>query len=488
MMMLKEILYKAGIRDVLGSTDVVISGVAFDSRKAETYGLFVALRGEQTDGHHYIDQAIENGAIAVVCEQFPEHTRKEVTYILVTNSHTALGYIAANFYGNPSSKLKLVGVTGTNGKTTIASLLFKLFNKLGHKAGLLSTISYRIGNNEIPATHTTPDALRINIMLQQMVEEGCTHCFMEVSSHAVEQGRIAGLTFTGGIFTNLTHDHLDYHGSFDAYLKAKKKFFDGLPSTAFALVNKDDPNGEVMLQNCKAVRKTYALHQMADFRCRVLDNQFTGLHLSLDDVECWSRLIGSFNAYNLLAIYGTAILLNEEKMTVLTELSNIGPVDGRFQHIRAGNITGIVDYAHTPDALKNVLETISDIRTGNESVITVVGCGGDRDKGKRPLMAAIACEKSDKVILTSDNPRSENPAEILKDMEAGIPGEYARKSLTIPDRGEAIKAACALANSGDIILIAGKGHEKYQEIQGVKHPFDDLAVLQTHFDLMHDRT
>ncbi|MCB0429248.1 MAG: UDP-N-acetylmuramoyl-L-alanyl-D-glutamate--2,6-diaminopimelate ligase [Flavobacteriales bacterium] len=487
MMVLKEILYKAGIRDVLGSTDVVITSMTFDSRHAETYGLFVAIRGEKSDGHDYIAQAIENGAAAIVCETFPDEIRKEITYVQVNDSQQALGQMASNFYGNPSQKIKLVGVTGTNGKTTIATLLYKLFNNLGHPSGLLSTISYRIGHEEIPATHTTPDAIRINEMLARMVEKHCTHCFMEVSSHAVQQGRTSGLTFTGGIFTNLTHDHLDYHGSFDAYLKAKKKFFDQLPQDAFALVNKDDVHGEIMIQNCKALRKTYACHHLADFKCKILDNQFSGLHLLLDDTEIWTKLIGSFNASNMLAIYGAALLLGEDRMDVLTAISNLNPVEGRFQYIRAGNVTGIVDYAHTPDALENVLATVADIRTGNEQVITIIGCGGDRDKAKRPLMAAIACNHSDKVILTSDNPRSEDPHTIIKDMEAGVPGEHVRKCLTIPDRREAIKTACALARPGDIILLAGKGHEKYQEINGVRHPFDDLEVLKIQFDLTLNR-
>ncbi len=478
MKLLRDILYKANLVDVIGSTNLAITSVCFDSRKAERDCLFVAVRGTKTDGHAFIPQVIEAGAVAIVCEEFPEVMNEKVTYVKVKSSSEALGMIASNFYDNPSSKLKVVGVTGTNGKTTIATLLYDLFRAFGYGAGLVSTVRIKINNEEMPATHTTPDALSLNALFADMTAKGCKYCFMEVSSHAVVQGRIAGVEFAGGLFTNITHDHLDYHGSFDEYIKAKKRFFDQLPSEAFALVNKDDPHGEVMLQNTKALKKTYALKSQADFKCKILENQFTGLLLNMDGTEMWSKLIGSFNAYNLLAVCATAILLKEEKMNVLTTLSTLSPVEGRFQYLRTNaGITGIVDYAHTPDALRNVLQTITNIRTGNETVITVVGCGGDRDAAKRPVMARIACDLSDKVILTSDNPRSEDPEEIIRQMQKGVEPLHFKKVLAITDRKEAIKTACSVAKRGDIILVAGKGHEKYQEIKGVKHPFDDMQVL-----------
>jgi UDP-N-acetylmuramoyl-L-alanyl-D-glutamate--2,6-diaminopimelate ligase len=484
MKLLKDILYKAGLIELVGSSNVAIMAISFDSRKIEKNSLFVAVKGTQSDGHQYIDQTISKGAIAILCEELPATLNKEVTYIKVKDTSIALGVVAANFYDNPSERLKLIGVTGTNGKTTTVTLLFNLFKKLGYKVGLLSTVKNQINNDVLSATHTTPDAIQLNALLHQMVEKGCTHCFMEVSSHAVVQNRIAGVHFTGGVFTNITHDHLDYHKTFNEYIKAKKQFFDMLGSNAFALTNKDDANGEVMLQNTKATKKRYSLRSMADYKCRVVENQFSGLLLNIDGSEVWSKLIGSFNAYNLLAVYATAILLKEDKTNVLTTLSSLGAVEGRFQHIRTDDgIIGIVDYAHTPDALSNVLKTINDIRTGNEQVITVVGCGGDRDAAKRPVMAKIACDLSTRVILTSDNPRSESAEAIIQEMQKGVDGVNHKKTISITDRSEAIKTACSYAKSGDILLIAGKGHEKYQEIKGVKHPFDDMQVLQENLKL-----
>ncbi|MCW3083657.1 MAG: UDP-N-acetylmuramyl-tripeptide synthetase [Bacteroidetes bacterium] len=484
MKLLKDILYKAGIIEVVGSTNVAITALSFDSRKIEKDSLFIAIKGTVSDGHKYIDDTIAKGAIAILCEDLPAELNEKVTYIKVKDPTAAMGIVAGNFYDNPSEKIKLVGVTGTNGKTTTVTLLFNLFKKLGYKTGLLSTVKNQINNDVITATHTTPDAIQLNALLRQMIDKGCTHCFMEVSSHAVVQNRIAGIHFTGGVFTNITHDHLDYHKTFDEYIKAKKKFFDGLSADAFALTNRDDVNGEVMLQNTRAAKHTYSLRSMAEFKCRVVENQFSGLLLNIDNQEVWSKLIGSFNAYNLLAVYATAILLKEDKINVLTTLSTLGSVEGRFQYVRTDNgVIGIVDYAHTPDALINVLKTINDIRTGNEQIITVVGCGGDRDKAKRPLMARIAADLSNKVILTSDNPRSEEPEAIIRDMQIGIDGVNYKKTISITDRSEAIKTACSYANPGDIVLVAGKGHEKYQEIKGVKHDFDDMLVLQENLKL-----
>ena len=486
MKLLKDIIYKAGIEEVIGSTQVAIEKVCFDSRAIEKFTLFIAVSGTQVDGHQFISKGIEAGAVAIVCEQFPEEIKAEVTYIKVVNSSAALGVIAANFYDNPAAEIKLVGVTGTNGKTTTATLLHDLYIQLGHKSGLLSTVVNKIGTQEIEATHTTPDAIQLNALLRYMIAEECEYCFMEVSSHAIHQNRIAGLDFAGGVFTNLSHDHLDYHKTFDEYLKAKKFFFDGLGESAFALVNKDDKNGLVMLQNTKAQKNTYALKSMSDYSCKIVESDFSGMLLNVDGSEVWTKLIGKFNAYNLLAIYSTAILLGQEKLEVLTAISNLVSVDGRFQYVKSqNNIAGIVDYAHTPDALQNVLKTINDIRTGNEKVITIVGCGGDRDKEKRPIMAKIACELSDKIILTSDNPRSENPDEIIKDMRQGVEGIYFNKVLAISNREEAIRTACSLAADGDIILVAGKGHEKYQEINGEKLPFDDMEILKETFQLMN---
>lgn len=482
--LLKDILYKAGIVEVIESTNVAITAISFDSRKIEKDSLFVAIKGTQSDGHQYIDASISKGAVAILCEDFPSTIIEKITYIKVKDASAALGIIASNFYDNPSEHIKLIGIIGTNGKTTTVTLLFNLFKKLGYKVGLLSTVKNQINNDILSATHTTPDSIQLNALLRQMVDKGCTHCFMEVSSHAVVQNRIAGVQFAGGVFTNITHDHLDYHKTFDEYIKAKKKFFDGLGADAFALTNKDDVNGEVMLQNTRAAKYRYSLRSMADFKCKVVENQFSGLLLSLDNQEVWSKLIGNFNAYNLLTVYATAMLLKEDKTNVLTTLSTLSSVEGRFQYVRTDNgVIGIVDYAHTPDALINVLKTINDIRTGNEQVITVVGCGGDRDATKRPIMAKIACDLSSRVIITSDNPRSENPDTIIKEMQKGVDGVNRKKTISITDRREAIKTACSYANVGDIILIAGKGHEKYQEIKGVKHDFDDMLVLQENLKL-----
>lgn len=484
MKLLKDILYKVGLVEIVGSTNVAIAAISFDSRKIEMDSLFVAVKGTLSDGHKYIDDTIAKGAVAVLCEELPDVLNEKITYIKVNDASVALGIVAGNFYDNPSESLVLVGVTGTNGKTTTVTLLFSLFKKMGYSVGLLSTVKNQINNEIIPATHTTPDAIQLNALLRQMLDKGCTHCFMEVSSHAVMQNRISGIHFSGGVFTNITHDHLDYHKTFQEYIKAKKRFFDMLGPDAFALTNIDDANGELMLQNTKATKKTYSLHAMADFRCKVVENQFSGLLLNIDNNEVWSKLIGNFNAYNLLTVYATAVLLKEDKTNVLTTLSTLSSVEGRFQYIRSDSgIIGIVDYAHTPDALMNVLKTIKDIRTGNEQVITVVGCGGDRDAAKRPIMAKIACDLSNKVILTSDNPRSEEPEAIIKQMEKGVDAVNHKKTIAITDRSEAIKMACSIAKAGDIILVAGKGHEKYQEIKGVKHPFDDMQVLKENFKL-----
>lgn len=482
MKLLSDILYKTRLEEIIGSTNVAISSVTFDSRKVKKDSLFIATRGTASDGHHYIEVAIENGAVAVVCEDLPETLNENITYVKVLDSSASLGYIACHFYDNPSEKLKLVGITGTNGKTTTVTLLFNLFRGLGYNVGLLSTVENKINTTVIPSTHTTPDALALNELLAKMVEAGCQYAFMEVSSHAIVQHRITGLKFTGAAFSNITHDHLDYHKTFEEYIKAKKMFFDNLQDDAFALTNKDDRNGLVMLQNTKAKKYSYGLKSIADFKCRVIENHLNGLLLNIDNQDVWVKLIGSFNAYNVLVVYAIALLLKQDKVQVLTTLSNLNSVEGRFQYIKSKNgIVAIIDYAHTPDALKNVLETIKDIRTGNEQVITLVGCGGDRDAAKRPIMAQIACEYSNKVILTSDNPRSENPEDILNQMQAGISPAEMKKTLRISDRKEAIKTAVAFAKEGDIILIAGKGHEKYQEISGVKHPFDDFEIVKENF-------
>jgi len=478
MKLLKDILYRAGIEEVVGSTNVAIENVCIDSRQAKKFSLFIAVKGTQMDGHDYIDKAIEQGSLAIVCEELPENLVKEVNYVQVKNSRYAAGMIASNFYGNPTENLKLVGITGTNGKTTTATLLYELFVALGYKVGLISTVRNMINGVEVAATHTTPDPINLNKLLAEMVEAGCEFCFMEVSSHALHQHRVAGLEFTGAIFTNITHDHLDYHETFSNYIAAKKMLFDGLSSKAFALVNVDDKNGEVMVQNTKAKVISYGLRSMADRKAKILENNLTGLILNIDGQEVITRLIGSFNAYNILSVYAAAIELKEEKLQILTTLSNLHSPEGRFQFFKTpNNILGIVDYAHTPDALDNVLSTIHELRTGNEKLLTLVGCGGDRDKTKRPEMARIAAEGSDKVILTSDNPRSEEPQQIIEDMKKGLNPVTVRKAVTILDRSEAIRTACMLAQSGDIILVAGKGHEKYQEIKGVRTPFDDMEIL-----------
>ena len=483
MRLLKDILDNAGVREITGSADIEIHSLKFDSRTVEPGCLYFAVRGTASDGHQFIPEAINSGAVAVVCEKIPENREGNVTFILVNDGSYAKAIIASNFHGNPSSFLNLIGVTGTNGKTTTVTLLHQLFQKLGYKTGLISTIQNKIQDRNLSTTHTTPDPVQLNELLAKMVEEGCTYCFMEVSSHALVQHRVTGLTFRGGIFTNLTHDHLDYHKTFDAYLKAKKIFFDNLPVNAFALINKDDKNGQMMVQNTKASVSTYSMRSMADYRCRILENQFQGLHLSMDGTDCWFRLIGSFNAYNLLAVYATAVLLGGERQKVLTLLSLCEPVEGRFNYILTpGAVTAIVDYAHTPDALQNVLETIQSIRSHKEKIITVVGAGGNRDAAKRPVMAKIACNLSDRVILTSDNPRFEEPEAILDDMKKGIEPKFATKVLVIVNRKEAIKTACALAQPGDIILVAGKGHETYQEIKGIKYPFDDKMILKEVFE------
>ena len=459
-----------------GSLDVIISELVFDSRKARRGTAFFAIQGTTVNGHDFIPAVIEAGCKVIISEidiVVPE----DVTLILTDNSSKTLALMANHFYDEPSKNLKLIGVTGTNGKTTTTTLLFNLYTKLGFHCGLLSTVVNKIGNQNIPSTHTTPDPVSLNALLAEMVEDGCSHCFMEVSSHAIHQHRTTGLTFTGGVFTNITHDHLDYHKTFAEYIKVKKTFFDNLGENAFTLTNVDDKNGLVMLQNTKASKHTFALKSPAEFKAKVIENQFTGLVLSLNGVELWTRLIGDFNAYNLLAVYGVSQLLGENSTEVMTVISNLESVEGRFEYFQSiTGITAIVDYAHTPDALENVLKTITNIRTKNETVYTVVGCGGDRDKGKRPKMAAIACEMSDKVILTSDNPRSEDPQVILDEMMAGVEGIYFKKTLSILDRAQAIKTAVAMAVKGDIILIAGKGHEKYQDIKGVKHDFDDMKI------------
>lgn len=479
MIILKEIIYKVAIEAVKGSTDIAIDKMDFDSRNIGANDVFVAIRGTISDGHDYIEKAIWQGAIAIVCDTFPETITKGITYIQVKDTNKALAYMAANYFENPSENLKLVGITGTNGKTTVASLLYQLFKKAGFKVGLLSTVKILVDEKEYKATHTTPDSITINHYLKEMIDEGVEYCFMEVSSHGIHQKRTEGLHFAGGVFTNLSHDHLDYHPTFAEYRDVKKSFFDNLPKTAFALSNIDDKNGQVMLQNTVAKKLTYALKSYADYKAQILENQLSGLLLKINGNEVWVKLIGTFNAYNLLAIYGTAVQLGLESLEVLRLLSDLESVSGRFQFIVSNsNITAIVDYAHTPDALENVLKTINDIRTKNEQLISVVGCGGNRDKAKRPIMASIAAELSDKVILTSDNPRNEDPEVIIQEMEQGVAPQNYKKSLSITDRKQAIKTACQLAQPNDIILIAGKGHETYQEIQGIRHDFDDMKIVK----------
>jgi UDP-N-acetylmuramoyl-L-alanyl-D-glutamate--2,6-diaminopimelate ligase len=482
---LQDILYKVSIRSVHGNTIIPVRDLQLDSRKVSAGSVFIAVKGSAADGHRFIEQVLQQGAVAVICETMPAELKEGVAYVQVENSAAAAGYMAHNFYGQPSEKVKLIGVTGTNGKTTIATLLFKLFTLLGYKCGLLSTVQNHIGNEIVPATHTTPDAISLNALLQQMVNSGCTHVFMETSSHAIHQHRITGLKYAGGLFSNITHDHLDYHKTFDEYIRVKKSFFDLLPSDAFAISNADDKRGQVMLQNTHAHKYLYSLRTMAEFKGKILENRLTGLVMTINDQEVHFRLIGEFNAYNLLAVYGAAVCLGEDKLEVLRCLSEITGAEGRFDYIISPNqkIIGIVDYAHTPDALLNVLATIKKLREGHEQVITVVGCGGDRDKTKRPVMAEVTCEHSDRVVFTSDNPRGEDPLQILADMETGLSTAAKRKYVSVADRKEAIKLAVSMAKPGDIVLIAGKGHEKYQEIKGVKHPFDDKQVMREMFEL-----
>jgi UDP-N-acetylmuramoyl-L-alanyl-D-glutamate--2,6-diaminopimelate ligase len=483
-MNLQKLLENIEVVEVFGSVETEVKGIEFDSRKVGEGKLFVAQRGVHVDGHIFIAKAIEKGASVVVCEEIPLEIPSEVTFVKVEDANRVLGELAAAFYDYPSKKMKVVGITGTNGKTSIATLLQKLFLRQGYNVGLISTISYKINEREETASHTTPNALKIQELLAEMVSEGCEFCFMEVSSHAIHQKRIEGIEFAGGVFTNITHDHLDYHKTFAEYIKAKKAFFDGLPKGAFAITNIDDKNGLVMLQNTKAEKLTFSNRSMADYRCKVIESHFDGMLLNLDNQEVWTRFVGLFNASNLLAVYATAIQLGQEKQEVLSIISDLQPVQGRFEIIRSlDGKYAIVDYAHTPDALKNVLAAISEIRTRNEQVITVVGAGGDRDKTKRPEMANEACLASDKVILTSDNPRTENPTDILKDMEAGVEAQFRNKVVTIESRHDAIKTAAMLAQPGDIILIAGKGHENYQEINGVKHHFDDKEEIKNCFGI-----
>ncbi|MCO5232594.1 MAG: UDP-N-acetylmuramoyl-L-alanyl-D-glutamate--2,6-diaminopimelate ligase [Chitinophagales bacterium] len=479
----RDILYGVNIIEVYGSTQIEVEALAINSRQIEYGWAFFALKGTSVDGHQYIHSAIQQGAVLIVCEQLPIEKNSNVTYIVVQDSHKALGIVAANFYDHPSEKLKLVGITGTNGKTTVSTLCYQLFKGLGYKVGLLSTVQNIINDEVYPSTHTTSDAIHINSLLHKMVEQGCEYAFMEVSSHAIHQDRIFGLLFTGGVFTNITHDHLDYHKTFMEYIYAKKKFFDNLPKTAFALVNKDDARWEIMLQNCKAKQLTFAIKTIADYQTRILEDSFNGLVLSIDKTELHTQLMGRFNAYNLLTVIAIADQLKMDSIQTLTQLSMLKGAIGRFEWIKSAqeSIIGIVDYAHTPDALKNVLDTIREVRTGNEQLITIIGCGGDRDKGKRPKMALIASELSDKVIITTDNPRSEDPMDIIQQMQEGVPREYYKKIIIQADRKEAIRTATIMANKGDIILIAGKGHETYQEIKGVKYPFNDKAILQETF-------
>jgi UDP-N-acetylmuramoyl-L-alanyl-D-glutamate--2,6-diaminopimelate ligase len=482
---LQDILYKVHLKEVHGSTSVEVNDIQIDSRSVSKGSVFVAIKGEKTDGHKFFDKAIELGASVLVGEIMPEKFVDGVTYLQVQNTHEAVAYMAHNFYGEPSRKVKLVGVTGTNGKTTIATVLFKLFNQLGYKCGLISTVQNQIADEIIPSTHTTPDAVSLNALLAKMADAGCNYVFMEVSSHAIHQHRATGLHFIGGLFSNITHDHLDYHKTFDEYIKVKKKFFDDLPASSFAISNADDKRGTVMLQNTHAKKYYYSLKTVAEFKGKILDNALTGLQMLVNDREVHFRLIGEFNAYNLLAVYGAAVCLGEKPEEVLTALSMLSGAEGRFDYIISGElIIGIVDYAHTPDALENVLSTIKKLRKGHEQIITVVGCGGDRDKTKRPIMAQSACDLSDRVILTSDNPRTEDPNQILRDMEEGLSSAAKRKYISIAERREAIKTAVSLANKEDIILVAGKGHEKYQDINGIKYPFDDKAVLKEMFEIL----
>ena len=485
MKLLKDILYKVSVNAVYGDTNVKVAQVDFDSRKVVKDSLFVAQKGTSVDGHLYIDKAISLGATTIICEELPIRLEANITFIQVEDSSKTLAIIASNFYDNPSSKLKLIGVTGTNGKTTVASLLYQLLKKSGYKTGLLSTVQILVDTTVFNATHTTPDSVTINSYLHQMVLLGVDYCFMEVSSHGIHQKRTEGLEFAGGIFTNLSHDHLDYHVSFASYRDVKKSFFDSLPKTAFALTNLDDKNGNIMLQNTKARKRTYALKTLADYKAKIIEKSFSGTLISINDTEFWTKLIGNFNAYNLAAIIGVAYELGLEKIEILTIISQLESVSGRFEHLVSDNgVIAIVDYAHTPDALRNVLETINNIRTNNEKLITVIGCGGDRDKTKRPKMAHIASQLSTQAIFTSDNPRTENPDTILEEMEEGVSAENLKKIITISDRRQAIKTACKFSETGDILLIAGKGHENYQEISGERFHFDDLVEVKKYFNLL----
>jgi len=482
---LKDILGSIKPKQIIGNENITINELCFDSRKVVPGSLFIATRGTQTDGHKFISMAIEKGAVAVVCEEIPSDAPSAVTFIKVADASFALGHLASAFFDYPSSKLKLVGITGTNGKTTTVTLLYRMFRELGYKAGLISTVKNYVNERETEASHTTPDSIQLNQLMHEMVAEGCEYCFMEVSSHSVVQHRIAGLHFAGGIFSNITLDHLDFHKTFNEYIKAKKQFFDGLPSNAFALTNIDDRNGKIMVQNTKALTKTYALRSMSDFRCKVMESHFDGTKLQIDGTEVWTHFIGEFNAYNLLAVYATTILLGQKKEETLKVISNLTSVSGRFEYLRSSaGITAIVDYAHTPDALENVLRAINQLRSGHEQLITIVGAGGDRDRTKRPIMAKIGVENSTKLILTSDNPRSEDPAAIIAEMMVGIDINNRKKVLNIVDRREAIRTACMMAQKGDIILVAGKGHENYQIIKDVKHHFDDKEVISEQFQML----
>ncbi len=487
MEILNDILKEVQIIDHAGNIDIPVTEIVFDSRKVASGCLFVAVKGTKADGHKYINQAIDEGAVAIICEKFPEKLIDGIAYVVVSNSAKTLGIAASAFYDNPSSKIKLVGITGTNGKTTTVTLLYNLVRKLGYKAGMLSTVRNYIDDEVVEATHTTPDAVQINQLLYKMVDAGCAYCFMEVSSHAIDQGRISGLEFAGAVFTNITHDHLDYHKTFAGYIKAKKSFFDHLKQGSFALINSDDKNGRVMVQNTKAKVKSFAIKSAADFKAKIIENHFEGSMLRIGQADVWTYFVGTFNAYNLLCVYGTATMLGLKKTDILTALSELKPVEGRFETIRSQNgITAIVDYAHTPDALMNVLEAINQIRKNEQDLITVVGTGGDRDKTKRPQMAKIAALGSSKVILTSDNPRTEDPEMIIDDMKAGLDSENKKKTITITDRKEAIRTACLLAKKGDIILVAGKGHETYQEIKGVKYHFDDRDIIKNTFNELYN--
>ncbi len=478
MITLQDILYRSRTKEIKGSLNREITSVAFDSRKVIVGSLFVAIEGTQVDGHNFIQKSIDNGAVAIVCNAIPSNANPKVTYIVVSNTSEALGYIASNYYDNPSSKLKVIGVTGTNGKTTIVTLLYNLFMELGYSSGMLSTIHNKVNNLAIETTHTTPDALKINQLLNIMLEEGCEYVFMEVSSHAIDQYRITGIQFLGGVFTNLTHDHLDYHHTFKDYLKVKKTFFDQLPANAFALTNIDDKNGNVIIQNTSAKKFTYGIKNMASYKGKVIENDLEGMLINVNGNELYSLLSGNFNAYNILAVYATAVLLKQSKEEILLGISKLKGAEGRFDIIRSEvGITAIIDYAHTPDALKNIIETINSIRSNNEQLITVVGAGGNRDKSKRPIMAKIASLLSNRIILTSDNPRDEDPLQILEDMRKGVDPAKKKVLMVIPDRVEAITTAFNIAKKGDMILIAGKGHEKYQEIKGIKHPFDDKKII-----------